>query len=338
MRIYTVGMIGAGQIAELHRCSVAESGKSRLTAVADLDEERAAALAMKNQANVYTDYREMVRQEKPDIVIINLPHFLHKEAAIWCAEQGCHVLLEKPMALNVQECTEMLDAFARHGVRLAIGHMQRFIGEYRTAKRLIDSGELGELLFIQDCRYGNYFSEKRPAWFLDRARSGGGVVINLGSHSMDRVMWLAGSRFAKVKAKMTYRSPGVEVEGSASMYLETESGVPAHIAVNGYQSELVNTTELQFTQGSLLIRPGHRVQLSRAGKEPEPVAVEQEGTTFSRQWEYVLDALRTGAEMSISGEYGMTVMAAVEAAYRSQDTGSEQTIEYPVRAVSQPRI
>lgn len=284
---------------------------------------------MESKATVYTDFRDMVLEEKPDIVIINLPHFLHKEAAIWCAKQGCHVLLEKPMALSVQECMEMNAAFARHGVRLAIGHMQRFIKEYMAAKRLIDSGELGELLFIQDCRYGNYFSERRPAWFLDRARSGGGVVINLGSHSMDRVMWLAESRFAKVKAKMTAQSPGIDVEGSASIYLETTSGVPVHIALNGYRSALVNTTELQFTQGSLLIRPGHGVQWSRAGKEPELVLAEEKGTTFSRQWDAMLDALRTGAELPISGEYGMTVMAAVEAAYRSQNSGSEQSIDYP---------
>lgn len=324
MKIYTAALIGAGQIAHVHLKALRNSDRSRPAAVADVIEERAQRLCSEYGSAAYTDYKRMVLEQKPDLVIITLPHFLHKEAAVWCADQGCHILLEKPMALNVAECMEINDAAERNNVVVAVGHMQQFLAEYIEAKSIIESGRLGQLVMVNDKRWGNYFQASRPAWFLEKAKSGGGVVINLGSHSIDRIQWLTGSRIAKVKANLTYPGGSTDVEGSAALFLETASGVPVTISLSGYKGVPANETELLFTGGFMRIRRGE-LSIGTDGTY-EPIAVPKTTDTFMAQLESVLDVLEYGRPLSISGAYGQSVVAAVEAVYRSHETGTEQLI------------
>jgi predicted dehydrogenase len=322
---YSVAIIGAGQIVKIHVEAIRKSDRSRLTAIADLVESRAQEWAAEHGATAYTDYRDMVLKEKPDIVIINLPHFLHRPAAIWCAEQGCHVLLEKPMALNAAECGEIIKAGRRNGVLIAVGHMQQFFAEHVAAKTLIQSGELGELIEVSDRRCGDYFRESRPDWFLDKKRSGGGVVINLGSHSIDRIQWLTGSRIVKVKAKLSYYGQRGNVEGSGSLFMETSDDVPVHVTICGYDGAADNETVLLFTKGSIRIRQRKELLLSKGGAY-EPVPVPKLADPFTEQWNSLLNAVEHGTELTISGEYGLSVIEVVEAAYRSHETGMEQPV------------
>lgn len=105
---YRVVLIGAGIISRNHLNAIRQMKELSAAAVADIDEERGRTVSGEYGITYYSDYKEMVRKEKPDIAIIALPHFLHEECAIWCAAQGCHLLLEKPMALNVKQCDAIL--------------------------------------------------------------------------------------------------------------------------------------------------------------------------------------------------------------------------------------
>lgn len=330
MKTFTVALIGAGQIANVHLRALRSSDRTRPVAIADLIEERAEQFCSEYDLKAYTDYKKMVLEQKPDMVIITLPHFLHKEAAIWCAEQGCHILLEKPMALNVAECMEIIDAAERNKVVVAVGHMQQFFAEYIEAKSIIESGRLGKLVMVNDKRWGNYFHASRPAWFLEKAKSGGGVVINLGSHSIDRIQWLTNSRIAKVKASLTHYDGSSDVEGSAALFMETTSGVPVYISLSGYKGVPANETELLFTGGVIRIRARAELSIGKDGVY-EPISVPPAPETFVAQLESVLDAIEYGRPLSISGAYGQSVVAVVEAAYRSHETGMEQQVNHKLQ-------
>ncbi|MEF3308695.1 Gfo/Idh/MocA family oxidoreductase [Paenibacillus sp. GYB004] len=321
---YSIAVIGAGQIAHTHLRALQSSERARPVAIADVLEERAQQLGSEYGLLPYTDYKQMVLEQKPDLVIITLPHFLHKEAAVWCAEQGCHMLLEKPMALNVAECMEINDAAERNRVVVAVGHMQQFFAEHIAAKSIIASGQLGELVMVNDKRWGNYFQASRPAWFLEKAKSGGGVVINLGSHSIDRIQWLTDSRIAAVRASMTYRS-STDVEGSAALFMETTSGVPVTVSLSGYKGVPANETELLFTDGALRIGIRRGLSIGTDGTYT-PVTVPPSADAFVAQLESVLDTVEYGKPLSTSGAYGQSVVAVVEAAYRSHETGTEQQV------------
>jgi predicted dehydrogenase len=157
---YRVAVIGAGQITEGHLMAMNElQERLKPVAIADIRIDRAEQLSETYGMIAYSDYREMLMREKPDIVVITLPHHLHKEAATCCAQAGCHILLEKPMALNAMQCDDIIDAVRHNNVRLMVGHTQHFLAENRVAKKFIDDEAtgLGRLVMMNDTRHKAYY-------------------------------------------------------------------------------------------------------------------------------------------------------------------------------------
>src|SRR4029453_8606589 len=96
----------------------------------------------------------------------------------------------KPMAVSVSECDAIIQAGQKADIRILVGHTQHYIAENIQAKSIVQSGELGELVMIHDVRHTNYFQDSRPQWFLEKEKSGGGILANLGTHSIDKIQWL----------------------------------------------------------------------------------------------------------------------------------------------------
>ncbi|MCU6707430.1 Gfo/Idh/MocA family oxidoreductase [Paenibacillus sp. J5C_2022] len=320
-------IVGAGAISENHLKAMQDSSRTELLAVADLEQQRLEQCAAAYSIRTYHDYKAMILQERPDVVVITLPHFLHKEAVIWCAEQDCHVLVEKPMAMNVQECREMNEAAARNGIILAVGHMQHYFPALIRAREILRSGRLGKLIMMDDRRWCNYFHPGRPAWFLERAKSGGGIVVNLGSHSIDKLQWLTDSRVTSVKASLTAYGERGDVEGSASLFLETTEGVTATVSLCGYRQSIVNETELLLTGGQLKLQGSNKLWLYDGQSDGyEAIDTDDLPEAFAAQWDDMLNAVQFGGELGISGEYGQSVASVVEAIYRSHSSGREQIV------------
>lgn len=320
--MYRVVVIGAGEIANSHLEAIGASGELQAVAVADIDADRARAAGRRFGVTPYVSYREMVEREQPDIAVVALPHHLHREAAVFAAEHGCHILLEKPMARNEAECDAIIRAAQQHGVTLMVGHTQHFKPENRRAKELTNTGALGRLVMVNDTRHLHYFREERPAWFLERAKAGGGILMNLGVHSVDKLQWLTDSRVVRVKASVSHFGPRGDVEGSGLAYLETDSGVAATISQSGYKGAAKDETELIFTGGMLKLVSGKGLWMSDGG-EYRRVDVEEEVDPFALQFAELLQAIRSGSEPECSGAYGKSVVCVVEAMYRSHCLGAE---------------
>ncbi|CAG7637892.1 Gfo/Idh/MocA family protein [Paenibacillus allorhizosphaerae] len=328
---FKVVVAGAGHNAAGHVKAMKElPERLRLAAVADIRTDRAEGLAGATAGmNAYADYREMVLREKPDIAVITLPHHLHKEAAVFCAEAGCHVLLEKPMALTVEQCDEMMAAVRRSNVRLMVGHTQHFIAENMLAKKIIadEAYRLGKLVMMNDTRHTAYYTAERPAWFLDKQRSGGGILFNLGSHSVDRIMWLGSAKIAKVRALMSHYGSVGDVEGSGVVFLENESGVPSTLAQSGYGGVQRNELELVFTEAMMKIVPGQGVWISRNGRY-EQIPVPREAAPFVLQYRELLASIEQEREPDCSMAYSRDIIAVLEGIYRSHELKSEVAISY----------
>lgn len=296
-------------------------------AVADIRIDRAKLLSGASGMTAYADYREMVLREKPDIVVITLPHDLHKEAAVFCVEAGCHVLLEKPMALNAKQCDDIIQAVRRSGVRLMVGHTQHFLAENIVAKKLIEdqTQRLGQLVMMNDTRHTAYYTAERPAWFLDKQRSGGGILFNLGSHSVDRLMWLGNAKIVKVRALLSYYGPAGDVEGSGVVFLENEAGVPSTISQSGYGGVPRNELELIFTEAMVKVIPGQGVWISRNGAY-EQIPVPREAAPFVLQFRELLASMEEEREPACSMNYSRDVIAVLEGIYRSHELKSEVDI------------
>lgn len=330
---YRVALIGAGIISENHLEAIVQLGPERLTAVAvaDIDEAKGRAAAEKYGLAFYAGYREMIREQRPDIVIIALPHYLHEECAVFCAAHGCHLLLEKPMALSVAQCNAILAAASAAGVKLMVGHTQHYLPSNLRAKALIRSGRLGKLVAIHDTRHLPYFGGGRPCWFFEKAKAGGGIMMNIGAHSIDKIQWLTGSRIRKVKANLSYEGRFGDVEGSGVVFAETASGLGAVIVQSGYEGVAKDETELIFTGGMAKLISARGLWISRNGQY-EPVAGSNRGDSadpFCLQLQDLLQAIERDAEPDCSGAYARSVIAALEAVYRSHETGVEQIVGSP---------
>jgi len=321
-----VAIIGAGGIAVGHLEAFKLVQGMQAVAIADINEERAAQMANEYGLTAYTDYRKMVVEQKPEAVIITLPHFLHKPAAIECAELGCHIYLEKPMAMDEAECDEIIAAAERHGVKLMVGHTQHYLPANRCAKEIIREGSLGKLVMINDERHSFYFTDVRPQWFLEKDKSGGGIMMNLGSHSLDRIQWLTDCRFTRIKGSISFHGNRGDVEGSGIVYGETSIGVPVTLCLSGYKGSTKNELELMFTEGMLRVDVGGKVEISRGGAFEE-VPIEDQTAPFLLQLDDFRKLIETGAEPYCNGEYAKSVIAAVQAIYRSHELGVEVDVK-----------
>ena len=187
---YGVGIVGCGLIGQKRARALGPGGQ--LVACADLEVSRAEGLARASLAKVYRDWRELVWSPLVDVVIVATLHDSLAEIARTAAEAGKHVLVEKPAARNATELESVISTAAKHGVKVHVGFNHRYHRSLRKAKELVDSGALGELMFVR-ARYGHgarigYDKE----WRANFALSGGGELIDQGPHLIDLTRWFLG--------------------------------------------------------------------------------------------------------------------------------------------------
>ena len=180
-RVAVIGRTGRGNYGHGLDVVWSQIEQARIVAVADEDPQgRAEAAKRLNAPKSYADYRRMLRNERPQIVSV-APRWLdcHHEMVLACAESGCHVFLEKPMCQNLQQADEMISAFEKRGLKLAIAHQTRYSPAIEHARQLIAAGTLGDIV------------ELRGRGKEDR-RGGGEDLMVLGTHIMDLMLLFAG--------------------------------------------------------------------------------------------------------------------------------------------------
>lgn len=190
MKIFGVGVVGCGLIGQKRAKALGTSGK--LVACADIDMNRAEALACPAGAKAFRDWRELVWSPLVDVVIVATLHDSLAEITLAAAEAGKHVLVEKPAARTAAELVPVMEAAAKHGVKVHVGFNHRYHRSLRKAKEIVESGALGELMFVR-ARYGHgarlgYEKE----WRSNPALSGGGELIDQGPHLIDLSRWFLG--------------------------------------------------------------------------------------------------------------------------------------------------
>ncbi len=307
-----VGIIGAGAIAAHHTRTLKQFPDCVLTAVADLNLERAEKAAEPFSAAAYTDYMEMLDKAPLDAVIINLPHGLHEEASIACAKRNLHTLLEKPMSISSASCQRIIDAFKNTTAILHVGHPQSYSPTNRAARDIITSGELGELICIEDVRTASpYFSERRPKWFWTKKMGGGGISLNLGAHCFDKACFLSGSTIESCTGKCTYLWPESEVDASVQAHLQMKNGVTANITVSGYIAPGEEVCRVFLTNGHIRVHTREGVTVYRDGKT-EPVDLSQYDESFVAQWKDFLKGIELGRTVGPTGEYAQEIVKNIE--------------------------
>ncbi len=196
-------LIGAGRAGMVHANNVVYNIKNtELTAIVDSDkkvlEQRGKELGVDN---LFITLDDALSSNLFDAVLIVTPTFTHREIAVKCAEAKRHIFCEKPMSVRTDEAQDMIDACEKSGVKLQIGFMRRFDPPFVNAKKVIDSGDLGEVMIIKSIGRGPGLP---PPWAYNVSESNG-LLGEVNSHDFDSTRWLSGSEYKRVYAEAVNR-------------------------------------------------------------------------------------------------------------------------------------
>jgi len=190
-----VAVIGVGSMGKNHARIYADLPNARLVGVADANESAAHTIAERYRTTPYTDFRTLLDTEKPDAVSIVTPTVEHLSVAQAVIEQGIHLLIEKPIAFRVDEARQIIALAGEAGVKLMVGHIERFNPAIQALKSRLAADELGRVFQIDARRQGPF-----PARVKDV-----GVVIDLAVHDLDVMRYLTGAAVRRVFAETERR-------------------------------------------------------------------------------------------------------------------------------------
>ena len=251
-------VIGCGDVSVVHLRAIANLDGADLVGVCDTDQARVAAAAERYGVPAFTGHRELLDAVRPDVVHVCTPHDQHAAVAIDCLDAGVAVLVEKPVAHTVAEADRLIAAARRQpGVKIGVCLQNRYNTAARTARDLLDSGELGRvrggsatLLWHREPAY----YQARP-WRGRKDVSGGGVLINQAIHTLDLMEWLLGDVVRVRGHAGRYALDGIDVEDTASVLLDHTGG--ARSVVFATVANVVDspvTIEIVTERAVLLIR------------------------------------------------------------------------------------
>ncbi len=230
-KVLRLGFAGLGMAASRLIPEIDKLSYITLTAAADLREHALGKFRQEFNGEVYDTVDEMCQSRNVDAVYVATPHEFHAQHAITALENRKHVIVEKPMALSIEEAEAMNAAAERYGVKLMAGHTHSFDPPVRKMSELVRSGALGKLLMINSSYYKDHIYRPFSDHDIKMSR---GVVLNQGPHQVDIVRMIAGGMVKSVRAMAGMGDRLRPGEGHHVCYLEFEDGVPACLVYSGY--------------------------------------------------------------------------------------------------------
>lgn len=232
-RRIALGVAGLGRAFTLMLPTLAGDARLRLVAAADPRADARRQFEAEFAATAYESVESLCADPRVEAVYIATPHQLHAEHVAIAASHGKHILVEKPMAITLSECANMIEAAERAKVHLIVGHSHSFNAPILRARELILGGAFGGVRMIHAFNYTDYMYRPRRAEELD-TRKGGGVVFSQAAHQIDVVRLLGGGRVRSVRAATGSWDAARTTEGAYSAFLTFESGAFATAIYSGY--------------------------------------------------------------------------------------------------------
>jgi phthalate 4,5-cis-dihydrodiol dehydrogenase len=228
-----IGVAGLGRAFSLMVPALTLDPRVSLVAGADPRPAARAQFAAQFHAKAFDCIEELAAQAEVDVVYIATPHQFHAAHACLAASFNKHILLEKPMALSLEECRAVIAAAQASGVQLVVGHSHSFDAPILHARRLIADGRFGAVRMVSALNYTDFLYRPRRPEELDTAR-GGGVVFNQAAHQVDIVRLLAGARVQRVRAMAGAWDAARPTEGAYAALLAFDNGGFASLVYSGY--------------------------------------------------------------------------------------------------------
>src|SRR5215467_964721 len=228
-----LGVAGLGRAFSVMLPTFMEDTRVRLVAAADPRPEARQRFAGDFSANSYATIEELCADPTVEAIYIATPHQYHAQQAMLAAQSGKHLLIEKPMALTLDECAKIIDAAGRAGVQVVVGHSHSFDAPVMRLRALVESGEFGRVRMINAINYTDYLYRPRRPEELDTMQ-GGGAVFNQAAHQVDIVRLIGGGQVSSVRAVTGSWDKARPTEGAYAALIMFENGTFASLTYNGY--------------------------------------------------------------------------------------------------------
>lgn len=317
MKKLKYGLIGAGGIAQAYSQAFAESKCCDLIAIADVRSEAANALAESASARAYTNYKELAENEpEMDAVIIATPPNSHTEIAKYFLERRVPVLCEKPLCLSIADAEMLVDLAQTGGVLFAMASKFRYCDDVVKAKGVLASGVLGQVLQFENAFTARVDMSNR--WNSQPEISGGGVLMDNGTHSVDIIRYFLGG-IESVLAVDAGGVQGLKVDESVKMFAKTVDGVTASVDLTwGINKELPYFISIYATNGTLHV--GWRESKYKLNSNPDWTVFGtgyEKVAAFRGKIENFSRAFRGEEELYIQPTDALVSVMVIDAGYRS---------------------
>ena len=324
-----VGIIGLGGIAHAHCKAIAGLDNVEVVAVADLlAANRSAYMAEYGIPRGYATHAELLQDREVEAVAIVLGHQLHHRLTVDACNAGKHVLVEKPMAIDLDQCDDMIAAAADNGVKLMVGHTQHFYGASIKAKEILDSNELGPIITAVSYMSKNWGHARRRPQYRSRFH-GGGMWLTNGIHVVDRLTWVMASQAVSVSAAIGTRAHYQASDDSAIAFIRYKNGLAGVAVAVGYAAGGPNCEcQVSCANGTLRFSPnGEKYVRIGRGERWEDVPFDGPPNEMHHEWTAFAEAIESDIEPPAHGEWGRHIMEILFAAEQSSISGGEVALD-----------
>jgi len=329
-----IGIVGCGDISEIHADAVSRLKSCRLVAACTRNPERLDSFCKRYSTLGYTSYDEFLNHPGLDIVSICTPTGTHLDYGKMAAEAGKHVIVEKPIEITVSRGRSLIDSCRQNNVKLAVIYQNRFIDAAVRMKQILEKDVIGNVFMthasVKWFRNQRYYSES--CWRGTLMLDGGGAVINQSVHTIDLLQWLLGDVESIYSYTDTFTHENLEAEDNAVAAMKFKNGVIGVFeASTSIQPPQERRIEINGTDGTVIMA-GEDLFLKTNQQEKEKSLVNSksagaagplDGLTYNyhlKQYKQIIEAISAEGEPVVSGEDSLKSLAVVEALYQSAKT------------------